>query len=290
MSNIQRSRSAPQVGPLEPFLVSDQARSREHTLPHPRIRRHHTSLALTELATPSSSRSGYQTPRADRTEDPFSLGGFFPSQLAPAPVYSDAEWAWLRTADDDVGDVVEGDSVRGRSDGTSAAYRGPDSNEEEEEDEEDGFTPRNMLDNAEDLKMGEMIMREDKLGVLSIRESFSCLFFLSFFSFHFISVLFPFVNLFTLTFECHAVLFFSWAVLCCVHVNCAVLRLPNNLPTLTSSLPHVMTHRAKHLRLFDVPDTLTFVCLIFFSTYPHYSCDTLVLWVCRQPIVGVCVG
>ncbi|KAI0687763.1 hypothetical protein BC835DRAFT_1419673 [Cytidiella melzeri] len=139
MSNIQRSKSTPHVAPLQPFLVPSGSKT-HLAAAKPRIRRHQTSLALTDLV------PGHRTPRTE--DDPFSLGGFFPSP-AERP---DAVWNWLHVQEDSVADVTteeteDEDGVGG--DGTRRAHV--------------------MFDHAEDQRTAEMILREDKLGVLSLR-------------------------------------------------------------------------------------------------------------------------
>lgn len=142
MSAIPRSRSAPHVGaPLPPFLAP------KHESKRPQLPRHRTSLALTELYTSyTPPRSGYYTPRAERAEDPFNLGGFFPSlPVAETRLEEDEEWQWLRGDDALV------------------------SNERRPvEDWEKSEGP--FLEKSEGEETDEIIRREDKLGVLSIRK------------------------------------------------------------------------------------------------------------------------
>lgn len=148
MSAIQRSRSAPSVAPPQPFLASHG--SDNALLTHrPRIVRHKTSLALTEtVSARPAARSGYQTPRTERIEDPFNLGGFFPSHLVGTESPR-VEWNWLRG---DEADAVE--SHTEHDEAWSAHDRVP------------------IFDKAEDEETGRVIRREDKLGVLSLRTSF----------------------------------------------------------------------------------------------------------------------
>lgn len=137
MSSIQRSKSAPHVAPLQPFLTprpGDALRG-----DRPRIRRHNTSLALTDMPA-SRPRSGYATPRAERAEDPFSLGGFFPPPRPGGDAPAEGEWTWLR----------EDDGLLPRE----ADWR------------DDEYAP--SVDKAEDEHTGEVIRQEDKLGVLSL--------------------------------------------------------------------------------------------------------------------------
>lgn len=147
MSSLQRSQSAPSVAPLQPFLAAARGGDTPRAA-RPRITRHHTSLALsTDLAGPSASaRSGYSTPRGERAEDPFSLGGFFPSQL-PGNDGQAEEWTWLRELEtDEESDPTPPDD----------AWLA------------DGGLP--TLDTTADDEAGEVIRREDKLGVLSFGE------------------------------------------------------------------------------------------------------------------------
>lgn len=146
MSTLPRSKSAPSVTPpQQPFLASQAGNALR---PHrPRVVRHHTSLALTDLSGPSSAtRSGQQTPRGDRTDDPFSLGGFFPPQL-PGNDAPTAEWTWLRehAAGEDDAAMVHDEAWL----------------------EELHLVP--TLGKTGDEATGELIRREDKLGVLSLR-------------------------------------------------------------------------------------------------------------------------
>ena len=149
MSAIQRSKSAPTVAPPQPFLASHGSDDVIRTS-RPRVVRHKTSLALTELATPRSApRSGYRTPHAERVEDPFSLGGFFPSHL-PGTESPAQEWNWLK--DDEI-EAVEAQAAQ---------------NDEWSE----RALPPTAFDKAEDEEAARVIRREDKLGVLSLRTSF----------------------------------------------------------------------------------------------------------------------
>lgn len=147
MSSLQRSQSAPSVAALQPFLAA----ARDGGTPRdarPRITRHHTSLALTtDVPGPSApTRSGYSTPRGERTEDPFSLGGFFPSQL-PGNEGQAEEWTWLRELETD-----------------------EETHPTPPDDAWLGYEGLPTLDKTEDDEAGEVIRREDKLGVLSFRK------------------------------------------------------------------------------------------------------------------------
>lgn len=147
MSNLQRSQSTPHVAPQQPFLIpSASPKAHLHASARPRIRRHQTSLALTDLVSRSSSHSGHYTPRTE--DDPFNLGGFFPSALAAGtPERSEAEWNWLHADEDTVAE----DRIN------------------EEEADDGRSSPHVMFDRAEDARTAEMILEEDKLGVLSLR-------------------------------------------------------------------------------------------------------------------------
>ena len=145
MSSIPRSKSAPHVGaPLQPFLAPKREPVR------PQLPRHRTSLALTEFITPSQNppRSGHHTPRSERAEDPFNLGGFFPPPfpLAENGLGEDEEWQWLRGDDN------------------------PAPEEQAVEDWKNLHTEVPSLDESEDEDTDELIRQEDKLGILSIRE------------------------------------------------------------------------------------------------------------------------
>lgn len=150
MSNLQRSQSTPHVAPQQPFLIpSASPKAHLHASARPRIRRHQTSLALTDLVSRSSSHSGHHTPRTE--DDPFNLGGFFPSALAAGtPERSEAEWNWLHADEDTVAE----DRIN------------------EEEADDGRSSPHVMFDRAEDARTAEMILQEDKLGVLSLRCEF----------------------------------------------------------------------------------------------------------------------
>ncbi|EKM61227.1 uncharacterized protein PHACADRAFT_190378 [Phanerochaete carnosa HHB-10118-sp] len=128
----------------------DQSPLRYPTTTARPLTRHKTSLALTELASPRSlARSGYQTPRAERVEDPFSLGGFFPPRLAGTDTPR-TEWSWLR------GDEMDATELQlGHSDERLELEQFP------------------TFDKAEDEETGRVIRHEDKLGVLSLRSVFS---------------------------------------------------------------------------------------------------------------------
>jgi hypothetical protein len=146
MSAIRRSKSEPSVAPAKPFLASTYSRGLQAH--RPRILRHHTGLVLADTPGPSSATcSGYHTLRVERTEDPFSLGGFFPPQLSGTESPTE-EWTWLRERD------ARDESDQFSQDGDWST---------------DGYRPR--FDGTEDEETGKTIRREDKLGVLSLRTS-----------------------------------------------------------------------------------------------------------------------
>jgi hypothetical protein len=148
MASLPRSLSTPHVAQQQPFLVASSSQPSSAARAAPRIRRHHTSLALTDLV---ARRTGHQTPRSE--DDPFSLGGFFPSPLAVrTPEHSDAEWTWLHAQQQDAFEAEE--------------------RLEAEEGEHDGSGCHVMFDRAQDVKTAETIKQEDKLGILSLRCTF----------------------------------------------------------------------------------------------------------------------
>ena len=147
MSAIQRSKSESSVTAVQPFLAPRNGDAlRAH---RPQIVRHCTSLALANVSgSRSATCSGYQTPRTERIEDPFSLGGFFPPQL-PGTENPTDEWAWLREDRE-----TDSDSDQPPHDGVWST---------------DGYEPR--FGKAEDEEAAQTIRLEDKLGVLSLRTS-----------------------------------------------------------------------------------------------------------------------
>lgn len=155
--SIPRSKSAPHVGPIQshpdPLAKVDNK---------PRIVRHSSALVVTSLATTSSRHgSGRQSPRVEREEDPFSLSGFFPSQLALSNKLHVGGWKWLRSEDDD-------DST-----GEYEAFTGYVSPVSEEDDEWMPSTP--IFHHQEEERTLEAIKQEDKLGILSLSEPLICL-------------------------------------------------------------------------------------------------------------------
>ncbi|KAH8102527.1 hypothetical protein BXZ70DRAFT_787949 [Cristinia sonorae] len=166
---LPRSKSAPHVPGNNPFSTLAGASAGQ-----PRIPRHASTLGVSSLSFSSayetSNRSGTQTPRAQRKEDPFSLAGFFPASLSG--VYErqeQAEWDWLNYEYE----VEESELVGASRAGTSGVVS-PSS-----EDEEWGLpsTPPGakspMFDRSADEVCGETIRREDKLGILSLSNPFS---------------------------------------------------------------------------------------------------------------------
>lgn len=108
----------------------------------------------------------------EREEDPFSLSGFFPSQLALSNKLRVASWKWLRSEDEEDGYGYGS----GGEDGTGEyeAFTGYVSPVSEEDEEWIPSTPGPIFDQKEDEdRTLEAIKQEDKLGILSLSESFS---------------------------------------------------------------------------------------------------------------------
>ncbi|TCD69941.1 hypothetical protein EIP91_005530 [Steccherinum ochraceum] len=172
---LARSKSAPHVAgpPFHPASRLFQASSLDGPRP-PKIRRHASALAVASFAaaaaSSSSLRSGQQTPRVDRQDDPFSLAGFFPASLSS--VYetpAQMEWDWLHY------EVDESELVGNVPPSMASGYASPTSSEEGEEWALPATPPSGvpMFDRSEDEVCGETIRREDKLGVLSLPNPFT---------------------------------------------------------------------------------------------------------------------
>lgn len=132
MSIRQRSKSAPQLA------VSPIYQNPEDTAAKAPLYRRQHSFVHSPIVSPSVSR-----PR----NEPFALSGFFPSYVSPLKE-SDAEerWKWLREDEDE--DI---DSVYTTS-------------------EEDPTVPPTPVEYDGSENPDWVIQREDKLGVLHLRE------------------------------------------------------------------------------------------------------------------------
>lgn len=134
MSVQQRSKSAPQLSVSLAFQSLD-----DDTIRSP-LQRRQQSFVHSPILTPSSSR-----PR----DEPFALSGFFPSYTSPLRENQDDErWGWLRGDEEE--DVES----------TYSASEG----------EEDPTIPPTPVEHDESENPDWVIRREDKLGVLRLRE------------------------------------------------------------------------------------------------------------------------
>ncbi|KAI0067801.1 hypothetical protein BV25DRAFT_1911679 [Artomyces pyxidatus] len=138
---MQRSQSAPDVGAHPP---------RFHTTRPTRHPPKRTKTSIDFLA--QHQTRGSITPRTE-PEDPFSLGSFFPAHLFTRPSQAEEqEWAWLHHAEEE---------------------------EEQEQDDssfeavEEAASRQTLFSHREEAATGSVIQEEDKLGVLSIFDSFS---------------------------------------------------------------------------------------------------------------------
>jgi hypothetical protein len=129
----QRSKSAPQLAVSLTFQTLDG-----NTALSPSYRRQQ-SFVHTPIIQPSTSRP---------QDEPFALSGFFPSYTSPLKENYDSErWKWLR--EDEEEDV---ESVYTAS------------------EEDDLTVPSTPVEYDEVESPDWVIQREDKLGVLSLRE------------------------------------------------------------------------------------------------------------------------
>ncbi|KAI0830607.1 hypothetical protein BC628DRAFT_885130 [Trametes gibbosa] len=165
MSSIPRSHSVPHVGTLK-IATAD--------LPGPRTRaklpRHRSATAVSSTYNTHSLASIY-SPRSER-EDPFSLGGFFPTTLgafenSPA----EQEWDWLHAADD----AAAGTHLRlpraaaaAAASTTARARSGLVSPISEDDEEWEIATPCSAFADEGDALARDAILREDKLGILAL--------------------------------------------------------------------------------------------------------------------------
>ncbi|KAI0639699.1 hypothetical protein C8Q77DRAFT_1082492 [Trametes polyzona] len=169
MSSIPRSQSVPHVGSLK-ITTTDLPGSRTTTTTRPKLPRHRSSASVSSTHQHQPLASLY-SPRSER-EDPFSLGGFFPTNLgafenSPA----EQEWDWLHreyTAGGE--DVVDFDgSVRRSRASSRSGLVSPIS----EDDEWDIPTPCSAFADAGDALARDTIQREDKLGILALGDKLS---------------------------------------------------------------------------------------------------------------------
>ena len=145
MSNFQRSRSAPH---FRPSIIS----SHDFLHPHRDLRAHPPRRNKTAVDLPSVThaeirRTPIVSPRTER-DDPFNLGGFFPTQLRSAD--EGHEWNWLRhrEAEDDVQDPTDLDFW--------------------DENTLPAAQTQTLFGQADEAATGAVIQGEDKLGVLSL--------------------------------------------------------------------------------------------------------------------------
>jgi len=139
--SIKRSQSAPQ--PIQALF--SPANARASTLKRPQ-----TNLLRSKsyLVQPPATSSPLATPWVER-EDPFSLGGFFPTSPRAAP--EEEQWKWLRKEEDE----------------KDAARADKESNSSFSVDDNDSVTGQ-----LED-ELAETIKSEDKFGLLSLDTMFS---------------------------------------------------------------------------------------------------------------------
>ncbi|KAI0652144.1 hypothetical protein C8Q79DRAFT_1005369 [Trametes meyenii] len=154
--SIPRSHSVPHVGSLK--ITTDLPRAPQRGDTRPKLPRHRSAVSLS----PESAQSfgSLYTPRSER-EDPFSLGGFFPSNLGAfenSPVEQD--WDWLHRA---AGDLDHTKSLRSP---LRSGLVSPIS----EDDEWDIPTPVSALAEQGDALARDAIEREDKLGILALSD------------------------------------------------------------------------------------------------------------------------
>lgn len=132
MSIQRRSKSAPQLAAPPTYEGAG-----EDTILSP-LHKRQQSFVYSPFTSPSTSR-----PR----DEPFALSGFFPSYLSPLKESDDDErWSWLRG---DEGDELE------------SAYTASD---------EDPTVPPTPAEYDEVENPDWVIQREDKLGILRLRE------------------------------------------------------------------------------------------------------------------------
>ncbi|KAI0660372.1 hypothetical protein C8Q70DRAFT_47686 [Cubamyces menziesii] len=153
--SLPRSQSVPHVSSLK--ITTDLGQSSTHNgTRRPKLPRHRSAVAVSG----TQPFASLYTPRSER-EDPFSLGGFFPTTLGAfenSPV--EQEWDWLHpdtAANDDYDSPVRSGLVSPIS----------------EDDEWDIPTPCSALDDAGDALARDAIKREDKLGILTLADKLS---------------------------------------------------------------------------------------------------------------------
>lgn len=161
---LSRSKSAPHVpGQAIKFTAPSGSSSR-----HAQMQRRASAFAVSSPSVrsvyESPARTGQQSPRVERRDDPFSLGGFFPSSLAAVhDRQENVEWAWLYEEDESEEVLAQSPVPR------SSGYTTPSSTDWEEDEWALPSTPPvPMFDRGEDEICGETIKREDKLGILSL--------------------------------------------------------------------------------------------------------------------------
>ncbi|KAF7799252.1 hypothetical protein EIP86_010484 [Pleurotus ostreatoroseus] len=155
---IPRSQSTPHVAGTQPFLAPHALTLNTGRPERPKLPRHRSALALSE-STSAAASSGRHTPLSERTEDPFSLTGFFSPGLSVTD--ESCTWDWLRARDDDT--HADADSKFMASGCVS-----PISEEDADLLATQGLSP--IFDKLRDQLAAEAIREEDKLGILSVRE------------------------------------------------------------------------------------------------------------------------
>ncbi|PSR75889.1 hypothetical protein PHLCEN_2v8803 [Hermanssonia centrifuga] len=160
--SLNRSKSTPEVAPPQPFLRQDiPAKNRGR----PQMHRQRSESALSDVrqSIPSPPRH-YRPARERRTEDPFSLAGFFPSETLFAPSQhfdSDSEepWLWLQE--------YEGAGERDIENSSPVLLPLADFPVQ-------GSSSSHILAKTEDtdFEWDDAIRQEDKLGILSMPSLF----------------------------------------------------------------------------------------------------------------------
>ena len=194
--SLPRCLSAPHVGSPSTHGPPHDTRPNGHA--KPKITRHSSALVVSNLASPSrpsyattgitsATGSGHQSPRVEREEDPFSLSGFFPAQLALSNKLRVRSWKWLRSEEEEeveggegegegLGERWYGEERMGDDDrftGEYEVFTGYVSPVSEEDDEWIPSTPGPIFDHHSDEQTLEAIKQEDKLGILSLSKKLS---------------------------------------------------------------------------------------------------------------------
>lgn len=138
--SISRSKSVTSLSASQADTAGPRAR--------PKLPRHRSAVTVSAIPHFASA----YTPRVER-EDPFSLSGFFPTNLPAltSEPTSQHEWDWLRAEEDEV---------------PTERFSGPVSPISESDDEWNIPTP--LSPDVEDALARDAIKREDKLGILAL--------------------------------------------------------------------------------------------------------------------------